>query len=132
MGLINGLFNDDEPALGKLVYETPEFRYYTNDMTRMYEKRMREYDESGMAPVETFRVFVTESRINGYTAYVAFDKKGQPFMDWTNPSEFDFKMSCYRMDLKEDADIVNMAKAKAKEKRKGKKGKKGAKPPRDQ
>ena len=124
MGLINGLFNDEEPRLGKLVLENAQFRYYTNDMTRSYEKRMMEYDHNGMAPVETFRVFVTESKINGYTAYVAYDRKGEAFMDWSNPEEFDFKMSCYRMDLKEDADIINMAKAKNRKNNKKKRGKK--------
>ena len=115
MGLLSDVLSDDD-GLGKLVYETGGCRLWSNDMTLDYEKKMREYDSDGIAPVERFRVYLVEHLDSGATEYVAYNSKGEPFMNWTDVYTFDFKMSLYRMDLKEDYDIINMAKKRGKKK----------------
>jgi hypothetical protein len=54
--------------------------------------------------------------------YLMMDKVTQePVADWTDVTSFDFKKSLILMDLKDDCDVVNMAKANKKKKRKVKK-----------
>lgn len=116
MGLLKDILSDDE-GYGRLVHEAGGCRLWSNDQTASYEKQMQEYDHNGIAPVERFRVFLVEHLDSGAKEYVAYDSKGEPFMNWSDAYTFDFKMSMYRMDLKEDYDIVNMAKKKGGKKR---------------
>ena len=115
MGLLSDILSDDE-GYGKLVYEGGGCRLWSNDQTASYEKQMQEYSPDGIAPVERFKVYLVEHTDSGAKEYVAYNSKGEPFMDWSDPYTFDFKMSLYRMDLKEDYDIVNMAKKRGKKK----------------
>lgn len=116
MGLLSDIMSDDD-GYGRLVHEIGGCRLWVNDLTRDYERQMQEYDHDGIAPVERFRVFLAEHTDTGAREYVAYRRDGKPFMNWTDPYTFDLKMSLYRMDLREDYDIVNMAKKKDKKKR---------------
>lgn len=116
MGLLSEVLSDDD-GHGKPVYEDAKFRYWSNSQTLTYEKQMHEYDPQGIAPVEVFKVYLIEEKSSGRLSYVAFNKKGEPFMDWTDPYTFDFKMVLFRDDIRNDCDVVNMAK-KRKEKKK--------------
>ena len=111
----------DEEGYGKLVYEAGGCRLWSNDMTLDYEKKMREYDSDGVAPVERFKVFLVEHLDSGAREYVAYNSKGEPFMNWPDVYTFDFKMSLYRMDLRDDYNIINMAKKRGKKKGRKKK-----------
>ena len=93
-----------------LVFETDDYLFYENGMTRQYKRRMMEYDADGIAPIQTFRVYLVENKTTKEREYVAYDRDGVPFMNWTDSYLFDFKMLAYRLELKDDANIVNMAK----------------------
>lgn len=98
------MFEDD------FVFETDNYRFYENGMTSLYKRRMMEYDTDGIAPTQTFRVYLVENKTTGEREYVAYDRDGVAFMNWTDSYLFDFKMLAYRLELKDDANIVNMAK----------------------
>ena len=98
-----------------LVRDADGFRYYTNDFSMDYQKRMMDYDNKGTATNELFRVFLVEEIATGVRAYVAFRKNGMPFMNWTCPEEFEVKMMLYRDNLRENANIVRMAKRRLKD-----------------
>lgn len=109
------LFADDgDGTYGRLVYESDKHRFWENDFTRYYLKRLTEYDSKGIAPIGIYRVYLAEDKNDGKRTYVAFDRKGIPFMDWDSVELFDLKLMCFRDDLKEEYDIVNMAKRKMK------------------
>lgn len=105
------LFADDgDGTYGRLVFENEKHRFWENDFTRNFLKRLIEYDHNGIAPNGRFFVYLAEDKSDGSRTYVAFDGKGMPFMDWNSPELFDLKLMCFREDLKEEYDIVNMAK----------------------
>lgn len=105
------LFADDGDGIyGRLVYESDQHRFWENDFTRYYLKRLTEYDSNGIAPIGIYYVYLAEDKDNGNRTYVAFDRKGKPFMDWDSSELFDLKMMCFRDDLKENYDIVKIAK----------------------
>ena len=104
---------EDAPddVYGTLFYENERVCFYINENTLMYEKRMREYDEHGIVIDDIlWKVFYCIPKDDSEPTYVAYDKRGKPFMDWKDPYTFDFKTKLYRMDLAEENHILNLAK----------------------
>lgn len=100
----------------KLVFENDFCKFYYDHWCSRYAEQLNEYDEEGIV-AECSQVLRTEPKDGGSVMYVAFDRNGKPFLDWSDFYDFDFKNRMYRMGLKEKNDIINMAK-KVKRKKK--------------
>mgnify|MGYP003429946164 FL=1 len=61
---------------------------------------------------------MAENKIDGTRTYLAMDQRTQrPVVDWATPTEFDMKKMLLLEDLKQDSDVVNMAKSFKKKRR---------------
>lgn len=125
MGLLHDVLDDtvDENSLGTKVAENDQWILWVNEMTRHYEKDLDSYGSDGYTLQGRYFVVLAENKIDGTRAYLAMDQRTQrPVVDWATPTEFDMKKMLLLEDLKQDSDIVNMAK-----KRKDKKTRRGKK-----
>lgn len=121
MGLLSDMTDEDD-GFGTLVAENAQWRLWTNDMTKAYERELSEYNTDGFTLQGKYRVVLAENKITGERSYLMLDKATQePVADWTDPTSFSFKKTLILMDLKDDCNVVNMAKANKKKKRKVKK-----------
>ena len=116
------LIDDDDEEYGTLVAENAQWRLWVNDMTEIYERELNEYNTDGFTLQGKYKVVLAENKITGDRSYLMMDKATQePVADWTDPTSFSFKKALILMDLKDDCNVVNMAKANKKKKRKVKK-----------
>jgi len=114
--------DDDDKGYGTLVAENAQWRLWTNDMTQIYERELDEYNTDGFTLQGKYMVVLAENKITGERSYLMMDKATQePVADWTDATSFSFKKTLILMDLKDDCNVVNMAKANKKKKRKVKK-----------
>ena len=114
--------DDDDRGYGTLVAENAQWRLWTNDMTEIYERELNEYNTDGFTLQGKYKVVLAENKTTGERTYLMMDKTTQePVADWTDPTSFNFKKTLILMDLKDDCNVVNMAKANKKKKRKVKK-----------
>ena len=111
-----GFFDDDDDkGYGTLVAENAQWRLWTNDMTEIYERELNEYNTDGFTLQGKYRVVLAENKTTGERSYLMMDKATQePVANWTDPTSFNFKKSLILMDLKDDCNVVNMAKANKK------------------
>ena len=125
MGLLHDILDDtaDENSLGTKVAENDQWILWMNEMTRHYEKDLDSYGSDGYTLQGRYFVVLAENKIDGTRVYLAMDQRTQrPVVDWVTPTEFDMKKMLLLEDLKQDSNIVNMAK-----KRKDKKTRRGKK-----
>lgn len=94
------------------VFENSVCRFYRNDWCLQYESHINEYDIKGITLPDKMTVYLCEPKDGDKPSYVAFDTKGKPYMEWTDPWTFDFKMTAIRIKIAEEYDIINMAKKK--------------------
>ena len=113
MGLIGSLLSDSEETYGTKVAENDEWTLYTNEMTKIYQKDLDSYNEHGFTLQGRFMVVLAVRKSDEYRTYLAMDNRtGRPYMDWNDHYIFDAKKVCILDDLREESDIVNMAKNK--------------------
>lgn len=113
MGLIGGLLSDSEETYGTKVAENDEWTLYTNEMTKLYQKDLDSYNEHGFTLQGRFMVVLAVRKSDEHRTYLAMDNRtGRPYMDWNDHYIFDAKKVCILEDLREESDIVNMAKNK--------------------
>ena len=102
-----------ESEWGNKVAENDEWTLYTNDMTRLYQKNLDSYDDHGFTLEGRFMVVLAVRKSDEFHTYLAMDNRtGRPYMDWNDSYIFDAKRMCMLEDLREESDIVNMAKEK--------------------
>lgn len=120
MGLLRDILNDDnDDSLGTLVAENDQWRLWQNDWTKDYERQLSEYDEDGFTLQGRYFVVLAENKTTGERTYLMLDKVTQePFANWSDNISFDFKKKLILMDLKDECNIVNMAKSNKKKKKK--------------
>lgn len=117
MGLLGDIL-DDNNGFGKLVAENAQWRLWKNDWTKSYEDQLNEYDEDGFTLQGKYFVVLAESKTTGERIYLMLDKVTQePYADWTDSISFDFKKKLILMGLKDECNIVNMAKSNKKKKK---------------
>ena len=123
MGLLRDILDDtNDEGFGTLVAENAQWRLWVNDMTKLYEKELDGYNTDGFTLQGKYKVVLAENKTTGERTYLMMDKTTQePVADWTDPTSFNFKKTLILMDLKDDCNVVNMAKANKKKKRKVKK-----------
>lgn len=122
MGLLNDIMDEDD-GFGTLVAENDQWRLWQNDWTKDYERQLSEYDEDGFTLQGSYIVVLAENKVTGMRVYMMIDKRTQePFADWTDNVSFDFKKKLILMDLKDECNVVNMAKNNKKKKNKKVKG----------
>lgn len=120
MGLLNEVMGDTD--YGTKVAENDRWILWQNSSTKLYEKRLNEYDQDGYTVQGKYFVVFAESKTGERNTYLALEKGSQkPFMDWSTPQEFDLKLILVLDDMKKDSDIVNIAKQFKKKKKKVKK-----------
>lgn len=120
MGLLHDILDDtvDENSLGTNVAENDQWILWMNEMTRHYEKDLDSYGSDGYTLQGRYFVVLAENKIDGTRAYLAMDCGTQrPVVDWTTPAEFDMKKMLLLEDLKQDCDVVNMARSFKKKKK---------------
>ena len=118
MGLLSDIMNEDD-GFGTLVAENDRWRLWQNDWTKDYERQLSEYDEDGFTLQGSYIVVLAENKATGERRYLMIDKRTQePFADWTDNVSFDFKKKLILMDLKDECNVVNMAKNNKKKKKK--------------
>lgn len=119
MGLIDDILNDDDNSLGTLVAENAQWRLWKNGWTKSYEDQLNEYDEDGFTLQGRYFVVLAENKTTGERTYLMLDKATQqPFANWSDSISFDFKKKLILMDLKDECNVVNMAKNNKKKKKK--------------
>lgn len=120
MGLVNDIMNEDEDdGFGTLVAENDQWRLWQNDWTKDYERQLSEYDGDGFTLQGRYFVVLAENKTTGVRTYLMLDKVTQkPYADWTDNISFDFKKRLILMDLKDECNVVNMAKNNKKKKKK--------------
>lgn len=119
MGLLSEIMSDSN---GTKVAENDRWILWQNSSTEQFERRLNEYDQDGFTVQGKFFVVYAESKIGERNGYLALEKGSQrPFMDWYSHEEFDMKLMLVLDDLKQDCDIVNIAKQFKKKKKKVKK-----------
>lgn len=91
------------------IGENGIWTFYRNDLARIYQEHLEEYDQNGFTLKGMFKVIMAYHKTDGYTKYLIIDKDGKPFADWSTPDEFRLKQMLILADLKDDADIVRMA-----------------------
>ena len=118
MGLLSEIM-DESDGFGTLVAENDQWRLWQNSSTQYYEKCLNEYDCNGFTMQGKLFVVYAENKIDGGNSYLALEKGSQrPFMDWHSGEEFDMKLMLILDDMRQDTDIVNIAKQFKKKKRK--------------
>ena len=120
MGLLHDILDDtvDENGLGTKVAENDQWILWINEMTRHYEKDLGSYGSDGYTLQGRYFVVLAENKIDGTRTYLAMDQRTQrPVVDWATPTEFDMKKMLLLEDLKQDSDVVNMAKSFKKKRR---------------
>ncbi len=118
MGLIDDILNDDDNSLGTLVAENAQWRLWKNDWTKSYEDQLNEYDEDGFTLQGRYFVVLAENKTTGERTYLMLDKVTQePYASWSDSVSFDFKKRLILMDLKDECNVVNMAKNNKKKKK---------------
>lgn len=119
MGLIDDILNDDDNSLGTLVAENAQWRLWKNGWTKSYEDQLNEYDEDGFTLQGKYFVVLAENKDTGERTYLMLDKVTQePYASWSDSVSFDFKKKIILMDLKDECNVVNMAKNNKKKKKK--------------
>lgn len=114
-GVIMGIFDE------KVVAENDQWRLTTNFMTKGYQRRFDEYSRDGFTLNGRFTVVYAENKITDQRVYLAMDNEtGQPYADWFSNEEFEMKFLCMLEDLRQECNIVEMAK-KVKKKKRGRK-----------
>lgn len=122
MGLFSDIMDDDSEDFGTLVAENAQWRLWSNSMTQFYERELGKYNDDGFTLQGKYMVVLAENKIDGTRSYLMMDKATQtPVADWSTSEEFDLKKMLILDDLKNDCNIINMAKANKKKKRKAKK-----------
>ena len=92
------------------VWENKGWEFYRTDMTEIYTRRMNGYDPRGLTLPDRMTVYKCVPKDGSESIYVAFDPKGKPYMEFTDPWDLDFRLATLMMKFKEETDIVNMAK----------------------
>ena len=122
MGLLSDIMGDDPESFGTLVAENAQWRLWMNSMTQFYERDLGKYNDEGFTLQGKYMVVLAENKIDGTRSYLMMDKVTQaPVADWGTSEEFDLKKMLILDDLKNDCNIVNMAKANRKKKKRCKK-----------
>jgi hypothetical protein len=101
----------------KVVAENDQWKLTTNFMTKGYQRRFDEYSHDGFTLNGRFTVVYAENKLTDQRVYLAMDNDtGQPYADWYSGEEFEMKFLCMMEDLRDECNIVEMAK-KVKKKR---------------
>lgn len=101
----------DDPFETVLMWENEHYLFYHDSWCNQFRKNLAHYDNNGYA-VDVKEVYLAMPKDGGKGEYVAFDTRGKPFLSWKDSWDFEVCSIMYKSMLKEDNDIVNMAKRK--------------------
>lgn len=104
--------SENDIPIGDYIGENGIWTFYRNDLARIYQEHLEEYDQDGFTLKGMFKVILAYRKEDGYMKYLIIDREGKPFADWSSPEEFRLKQILILTDLRESCDIVNMAEKK--------------------
>ena len=93
------------------VWENEHYRFYHDSWCDQFRKNLAHYDNYGYA-VDVKAVYLAKPKDGSKGEYVAFNTQGKPFLTWKDSWDFEIRGLMYKSMLREDDDIVNMAKRK--------------------
>ncbi len=101
--------SDKDIPISDYIGENGIWTFYRNDLARIYQEHLDEYDQNGFTLKGMFKVILAYRKKDGYAKYLIIDRNGKPFADWSTPEEFRLKQMLILADMKDDSDIVRMA-----------------------
>ena len=107
MGLIKDGYN-------KKVGENENWILWQNESTKWFQSLLEEYDNKGFTLSGLYCVvYAQHKHVESLNTYLLMDNRtGRPYADWKAHDDFNLKKTLILMDLKDECNIVNMAKKK--------------------
>lgn len=94
----------------RFVTENDEWTLYRTSATDGMQKDLDEYTDSGICIGDYYTVLEGERKSDGFRAFFVFEKKtGRPVLDASSYHEFSYKKFILETWIKDDTNIVNMA-----------------------
>ena len=93
------------------IWENEFYKFYHDGWCDQYKKDLTHYDIFGYA-VDVKAVYLAKSKEGKGDVYVAYNTLGVPFLTWKDSFDFEIQTLLHKSALKEQNDIVNMAKKK--------------------
>ena len=105
---------DDSEDKWKKVAENDNWILWQNESTKWFQSLLNEYDNKGFTLSGLYCVvYAQHKQVEALNTYLLMDNRtGRPYADWKAHDDFNLKKTLILMDLKDECDIVNMAKKK--------------------
>lgn len=109
-----GEIMSDSEGYGKKVAENENWILWQNSTTRWFQSLLEEYDNKGFTLAGLYCVVYAQHKHDeALNTYLLMDNRtGRPYANWHAHDDFNLKKTLILMDLKDECDIVNMAKKK--------------------
>ena len=93
----------------EFAWENEHYKFYYNDWCDQFRKNLSQYDNHGYT-VDVKKVYLAKSKKGNERFYVAYNTLGKPILTWKDSWDFELQTILYKSMLREDDNIINMAK----------------------